>query len=84
MIFLKVKLSGEENPIVQAVWSINYWTVFVLNWFVLPILQEYLAAGDFTRRERIMRSLRNNIPLLLVYFVTFIIIMIVLAVTEKG
>ena len=69
---------------IEAIWSINYWTVFTLNWFVLPVLQEYLAAGDFTRRERIIRSLRNNIPLLLVYFVTFIIILIVLGVTEQG
>jgi hypothetical protein len=70
--------------LIEAIWSINYWTVFTLNWFVLPVLQEYLAAGDFTRRERIIRSLRNNIPLLLVYFVTFIIILIVLGVTEQG
>ena len=69
---------------IEAIWSINYWTVFTLNWFVLPVLQEYLAAGDFTRKERIIRSLRNNIPLLLVYFVTFIIILIVLGVTEPG
>jgi hypothetical protein len=68
--------------LIEAIWSVNYWTVFILNWFVLPILQEYLAAGDFTRRERVLRSLRNNIPLLLVYFVTFIIILIVLASTD--
>jgi hypothetical protein len=65
-------------------WSLNYWSVFILNWFVLPILQEYLAAGDFTVKERVMRSLRNNIPLLVIYFVTFIIIVIVLAFTDSG
>lgn len=65
-------------------WSFNYWSVFILNWLVLPFLQEYLAAGDFTRRERLMRSLRNNIPLLLIFFLAFIIILICLAFTEKG
>ena len=65
-------------------WSINYWSVFMLNWFVLPIMQEYLAAGDFTTKERVMRSLRNNIPMLLIFFVTFIIIVICLAFTESG
>lgn len=69
---------------IQGLWSINYWCVFVLNWFILPFIQEYLAAGDFTAKERFMRSLRNNIPLMIVYFVTFIIIVIVLAVTESG
>jgi hypothetical protein len=67
-----------------TLWSLNYWSVFILNWFVLPILQEYLAAGDFTVKERVMRSLRNNIPLLVIYFVTFIIIVIVLAFTDSG
>ena len=65
-------------------WSLNYWSVFILNWFVLPILQEYLAAGDFTMKERVMRSLRNNIPLLVIYFVAFMIIIIVLAFTDSG
>lgn len=68
----------------MTLWSLNYWSVFILNWFVLPILQEYVAAGDFTVKERVMRSLRNNIPLLVIYFVTFIIIVIVLAFTESG
>jgi hypothetical protein len=67
-----------------TLWSLNYWSVFILNWFVLPILQEYLAAGDFTVKERVMRSLRNNIPLLIIYFVAFIIIIIVLAFTDSG
>jgi hypothetical protein len=31
-----------------------------------------------------MRSLRNNIPLLVIYFVAFIIIIIVLAFTDSG
>jgi hypothetical protein len=56
----------------------------MLNWFVLPILQEYLAAGDFTTKERVMRSLRNNIPILVIFFVTFIVIVIILAFTETG
>ena len=68
----------------MTLWSLNYWSVFILNWFVLPILQEYLAAGDFTVKERVMRSLRNNIPLLVIYFVAFIIIIIILAFTDSG
>lgn len=69
---------------VTMLWSINYWTVFILMWFVIPILQEYLAAGDFTKRERAMRSIRNNVPFLIVYFVAFLVIVIWLAATEAG
>lgn len=65
-------------------WRLNYWSVFILNWFVLPLYMEYLAAGDFTPRERFLRSLRNNIPILIIYFVAFICVIIVLAVTETG
>ena len=75
---------GSSEGVVTTLWNFNYWSVFILNWFILPLLQEYLAAGDFSRKERVMRSLRNNIPLILIYFVTFIIIVVCLAVTESG
>jgi hypothetical protein len=47
-------------------------------------MQEYIGAGDFTARERFMRALRNNVPFLILYFIAFIVIVIVLAVTESG
>lgn len=65
-------------------WSVNYWSVFVLNWFIVPFLMEYLSAADFTVKERFIRSLRNNVPMLLVYVVLFLIVVIILAVTESG
>lgn len=43
-----------------------------------------MAAGDFTSRERVMRSLRNNIPQLIIMLVLFVVIIIILAVTESG
>ncbi len=61
-----------------------YWATFFLNWIILPFLMEYLASGDFTRRERFMRALKNNIPILVVYLVLFVVVVIVLAVTESG
>lgn len=72
------------SPLVQSLWSIDYWLCFTLNWFILPLITNYLAAGDFTVRERFMRSLRNNIPVMIIYFVAFIAIVVALAVTESG
>lgn len=72
------------DEVLVVLWQINYWSVFFINWFILPVLMEYLAAGDFTFRERFMRALRNNIPLLICYFVAFVVVVIILAVTEKG
>jgi hypothetical protein len=45
---------------------------------------EYLSAADFTFKERLMRSIRNNIPMLVVYLVLFIVVVIILAVTPTG
>jgi len=61
-----------------------YWGSFVLNWVVLPFLMEYLASGDFTTREKIMRSIKNNVPMLVVYLVLFIVVVIILSVTASG
>jgi hypothetical protein len=66
------------------VWKINYWVVFFLNWFALPILMQYLEAGDFTMTEKLMRALKNVVPYLIIYFLAFIAIVIILAVTESG
>jgi len=67
-----------------VLWQINYWSVFVLNWFILPTLNEYNKAGDFTKREKIMRALRNNIPFLVICFFAFIGLIIFLALTGPG
>ena len=54
------------------------------NWFVLPFLIEFLNSGDFTFREKCLRSLRNNIPYLVLYLVAFIAVIIILATTKSG
>jgi len=45
---------------------------------------EYLASGDFTTKEKIVRSIKNNIPMFILYLVLFIIVVIILAVTPSG
>jgi len=56
----------------------------MMNWFILPFLIEYLSAADFSTKERVVRSLKNNVPMLVVYLVLFLIVVIILAVTESG
>ncbi len=58
--------------------------MFILNWFTMPILNGFLAAGDFTAKEKLMRALRKNIPMIIFSFVAFIAIIICLAVTDSG
>ncbi|KAM7479002.1 hypothetical protein LguiA_027215 [Lonicera macranthoides] len=42
-------------------WSWSYWSTFFLSWSIVPILQGYEDAGDFTVTERLKTSLRHNL-----------------------
>jgi len=78
------KTYGEVDPFLIVVWYIMYWASFFLNWIIIPFLMEYLASGDFTTKEKIVRSIKNNIPMFILYLVLFIIVVIILAVTPSG
>lgn len=44
-----VALGGEgDNAVLLMLWKTLYWTVFVLCWFILPIMKGYYSAGEFT------------------------------------
>ncbi|XAR53036.1 hypothetical protein NMG60_11021423 [Bertholletia excelsa] len=42
-------------------WIWSYWSTFLLTWAVVPILQGYQDAGDFTVTERLKTSIRVNL-----------------------
>ncbi|KAK4438154.1 LMBR1 domain-containing protein 2A [Sesamum alatum] len=42
-------------------WSLSYWSTFLLTWVVVPIIQGYEDAGDFTIRERLKTSAQINL-----------------------
>lgn len=37
----------------EFIWRFNYWTAFILCYFVYPMLGEYVTAGDFTFKAKI-------------------------------
>lgn len=41
-------------------WRIVYWLTFVLTWFILPLLAEYMDAGYRDPQARLKYSLRSN------------------------
>eukprot|EP00730_Choanoeca_flexa_P002865 TRINITY_DN11211_c0_g1_i6.p1 TRINITY_DN11211_c0_g1~~TRINITY_DN11211_c0_g1_i6.p1 ORF type:complete len:721 (+),score=166.73 TRINITY_DN11211_c0_g1_i6:90-2252(+) len=41
-------------------WRFVYWSSQALAWLVLPILQSYLLAGDFTPWQKFKTSVRSN------------------------
>ncbi|RMD44782.1 hypothetical protein DV735_g342, partial [Chaetothyriales sp. CBS 134920] len=48
-----------RRPLLVA-WRLVYWLTFVLTWFVLPILAEYMDAGHRDVKARLIYSLRSN------------------------
>ena len=37
----------DEDAILLDYWSISYWSSYILNWVVIPLLQGYVIAGEF-------------------------------------
>ncbi|EEB08131.2 LMBR1-like membrane protein [Schizosaccharomyces japonicus yFS275] len=45
----------------SLVWRITYWTSFVLTWFFVPFIQEYVASPFKTPRMKIRDSIHSNL-----------------------
>jgi len=55
------KMTLEESFMgMITIWQIVYWTNFFFTWVLLPFLQEYVDAGEFTVKDKIIRSLKMN------------------------
>lgn len=50
----------------------------------MPVIMEYLEAGEFRVSDKLVRSLRNQIPWFVLYFILFVLVIIILASTETG
>lgn len=41
-------------------WRIIYWTSQFLTWLIMPLMQSYLKAGDFTIKGKLKAALIDN------------------------
>ncbi|KPI36858.1 LIMR family protein [Cyphellophora attinorum] len=48
-----------QRPLLVA-WRLAYWLTFMLTWFILPLLAEYMDAGYRDPMDRLIYSLRSN------------------------
>ncbi|KAF4551077.1 LMBR1-like protein [Elsinoe fawcettii] len=46
--------------VILVAWRISYWLTFLLTWFVLPLLGEYIDSGYREPKDRLIYSLRSN------------------------
>ena len=42
-------------------YQIIYWTIFICSWIFIPLMQEYENSGDFTKKKKFIRSIKNNL-----------------------
>ncbi|KAH7566871.1 hypothetical protein JRO89_XS08G0247100 [Xanthoceras sorbifolium] len=50
-----------ENGGISFFWSLSYWSTFLLTWAVVPLIQGFEDAGDFTVTERLKTSVHVNL-----------------------
>ncbi|XP_041004718.1 LMBR1 domain-containing protein 2 homolog A isoform X2 [Juglans microcarpa x Juglans regia] len=55
-----------QNGGISFFWSWSYWSTFLLTWAVVPLIQGFEDAGDFTVKERLKTSLHVNFVFYLV------------------
>ncbi|KAK7363109.1 hypothetical protein VNO77_05239 [Canavalia gladiata] len=54
-------LNNDESRAISILWSLSYWSTFLLTWAVVPTIQGYEDAGDFTVKARLRTSLHGNL-----------------------
>jgi len=42
-------------------YNIIYWSLFICSWIFVPLMQEYEDSGDFTKKKKFIRSIKNNL-----------------------
>lgn len=52
--------SNVPKNVFPNLWRVVYWTSQCLTWLVLPLMQSYIKAGDFTVRGKLKSALIDN------------------------
>lgn len=55
-----------EHGGIAFFWSFSYWSTFLLTWAVVPLIQGFEDAGDFTMKEKLKTSVHVNLVFYLI------------------
>ncbi|KAF3439247.1 hypothetical protein FNV43_RR17523 [Rhamnella rubrinervis] len=61
-----VTINEISNGGISFFWSWSYWSTFLLTWAVVPLIQGFEDAGDFTVKERLRTSIHVNLVFYLI------------------
>ena len=82
--------SGKEEDevikdILSAGYKFLYWTLFICSWIFVPLMQEYEDSGDFTKKRKFIRSIKNNMifyGILGAVAITFLVVGFIISTKE--
>lgn len=57
----EIPLLSLSGSLTLFLWKADYWSTFLLTWFLLPILQEFYRATSYLKLERLKMSLMRNL-----------------------
>lgn len=82
-----ITLSGTDGgELLYYVWEILYWIIFSFCWVILPLLKNFMTAGEFTFLTKALRALivrLNYLIFLCVLLIAFVIYLAVIAELDK-
>ena len=52
--------SHMPRSVLPYVWRVVYWSSMLLSWILMPIMQSYVYAGDFTVWGKLKTALKEN------------------------
>ena len=71
------EMEKDIKDILTIGYKFIYWALFFCSWIFVPLMQEYEDSGDFTKKRKFYRSIRNNI---IFYGIMGIIAVIILVI----
>lgn len=69
-----------SEEVFPTFWRIIYWSSQFLTWIILPLLQSFLRAGDFTIKGKLRSALVENLIYYGIYLLICIVLLVYLAV----
>ncbi|KAL8200059.1 hypothetical protein R6Q57_011398 [Mikania cordata] len=75
---------GHDNGGISFFWSLSYWSTFLLTWLLVPLIQGYEDAGDFSVRERLKTSIHVNLVFYLILGLIGLVGLVLLITMQKN
>ena len=72
-----------SDNVLTKLWRFIYWTSQILTWLVLPIMQSYSMAGDFTAIDKLKSAVRANL-IYYSYFGAIFTLLLVYVIIKTG